>query len=441
MSGNPAGPRQQGAFSGRVVALLVGVGLLSFTAAALVGIYADPQTEGTSGANAFSHSAIGHKAWTGILEELGVPIVLSRAESADKAYFNDGLLVLAQPDNSGEAEAALEQIFETDRVLLVLPKWNGWPGFENRRWIKHLRPRDQAAVQEILDVIDPEATLVRSEEDQAWRGVAWDILPTLGPAQLIQSETISPIVHSDAGVLLGEYGSGDTRIWVLSDPDVINNAGIDEGDNAVFAVAIVAAQLPPGSSVIFDETIHGFALSPDLWQALLSFPLNLAVLQGLCAAAVLVWAAAGRFGAPLPPRPRLQAGKEVLIAITASLFQYAGRLSDILRRYRETTLRDLAHHLHIPRELTRKPDDSGLVHWLNQVGDARGTSQRYSEVNHAVASAINGPGKSVPALLRAAAQLYRWKQEMIYGHRADSDGLRPGPRAGAQDRRRTGRRA
>lgn len=441
MSGAPGSQQNQGAFSGRVVAVLIGIGLLSFTAAAMVGIYADPQTEGTSGANAYSYSAIGHKAWTGMLEELGVPVVLSRAESADKAYYNDGLLVLAQPDSSGEGLAALDQIGDTDRVLVVLPKWDGWPGFENRRWIENLSLRDREDVQGVLEAIDADATLVRSEEDQQLRAVAWDILPTVERPQLIRSETISPIVHSDAGVLLGEYGRGDTTIWVLSDPDVINNAGIDEGDNAEFAIAMIAAQLPAGSSVIFDETIHGFALSPDLWQALLSFPLNLAVLQGLFAAAVVVWAAAGRFGAPLPPRPRLQAGKEVLIANTASLFEYAGRLADILRRYREATLRDLAQHLHIPRELARKPDDSGLIHWLNQVGDARGTTQRYSEVNHAVASVLNGPGNSVPALLRAAAQLHRWKQEMIYGHRADSDGLRPGPGAGAQDRGRTGRRA
>ena len=441
MSINPGSRRHQGAFSGRVVALLIGVGLLSFVAAAMVGIYADPQTEGTSGTNAYSYSAIGHKAWTGMLDELGVPVVLSRAESADKAYYNDGLLVLAQPDNGGDSLAALEQVFETDRMLVVLPKWDGWAGFEKRSWIKNLRLRDRKDVQEVLAAIDADATLVRSEDDQELRAVAWDILPSVERPQLIRSEKISPIVYSDAGVLLGEYDWGDTTVWVLSDPDVINNAGIDEGDNAEFAIAMIAAQLPPGSSVVFDETIHGFALSPDLWQALLSFPLNLAVLQGLFAAAVLVWAAAGRFGAPLPPRPRLQAGKAVLIANTASLFEYAGRLADILRRYRETTLRDLAHHLHIPRELARNPDDSGLIHWLNQVGDARGTTQRYSEVNHVVASVLNGPGNSVPALLRAAAQLHRWKQEMIHGHRADSDGLRPGPGAGTQDRRRTGRRA
>jgi hypothetical protein len=294
-----------------------------------------------------------------------------------------------------------------------------------------------ATVEKILHAIDEDAKLLRSETVQNWQTQDWDLLPSVAEPQLIVSEQVTPIVWSEAGVLLGEFRRDGTTIWVLSDPDVISNSGIDEGDNAAFAVAMVDALLRRSGGAVFDETIHGFTQSPDLWQALLAFPLNLAVLQSLLAVAVLVWAAAGRFGAPLPPRPRLEAGKQVLIANTASLFEYGGDLADILRRYHETSLRDLARHLHIPRDV----EGAALVHWLNEVGDARGTSQRYGQVNAEVTAAVDGPAAPVPAVLRAAARLYRWKQEMIHGHRADPDGLRPGPGAGAQDRGRTGRRA
>ncbi|MGF1594408.1 MAG: DUF4350 domain-containing protein [Kiloniellaceae bacterium] len=450
MSGGPSGGANGspngypggtgGVFSGRAVGLLVAVGLLSFAAAALVGIYADPQTDGAYGGNAYSYSAIGHKAWTEVLGDLGIPVVVSRHDSASRAYYDDGVLVLAQPHHDADGLLALEQAWETDRVLVVLPKWTGWPGYENRRWIKTLRPLDATAVTRALEVIDEDARLVRRDGTETWRSQDWDILPSLENPQLIVSETITPIVYSEAGVLLGEYRTSDTTLWLLADPDVISNSGIDEGDNAAFAVAMVSALLPPGSAVVFDETIHGFTVSPDLWKALLSFPLNLAVLQSLLAVAVLVWATVGRFGAPLPPRPRLQAGKQVLIANTASLFEYAGDVSNILHRYRDTCLRDLARHLHIPPDIPLRHDERALVHWLNQVGDARGTSQRYSEVNRAVTAAIDDSARAVTRTLRAAAQLYRWKQEMIHGHRADPDSLRPGQGAGAQDGRRTGRR-
>ncbi len=424
------------AFSLRAVILLIAAGLMAFTAAALVAIYADPQTEGTYGTNAYSYSAIGHRAWTEILQDLEVPVLLSRNDSAAKAYDGDGLLVLAQPYSSADARESLELMFDTDRVLLVLPRWSGYPGYENRTWINVLRELELKDVEDILHIVDEDASIVRSEETPEWRRIAWDSTPSLGGAQLIKSDTITPIVHSDAGVLLGEYKIGDTTVWVLSDPDIINNSGIDEGDNAVFAVAMVDALLRGGGAAVFDETVHGFTLSPDLWKALLSFPLNLAVLQGLFAAAILVWAAVGRFGAPLPPRPRLKAGKQVLIANTASLFEYAGNLADILRRYHETCLRDLGRHMHIPRDIR----GAALTQWLDQVGGARGTSESYSEVNGAVAAALDGPSIAVPALLRAALRLHRWKQEMIHGHRADPNGLRPGAGAGSQDRGRTGRR-
>lgn len=435
MSASSRGPSGD-AFSLRAVVLLIAAGLMAFTAAALVAIYADPQTEGTYGTNAYSYSAIGHRAWSEILQDLEVPVLLSRNDSAAKAWEGDGLLVLAQPYSSADALESLELMFDTDRVLLVLPRWSGFPGYENRTWIKVLRELELEDVEKILHVVDEDASIVRSEETPEWRRIAWNSEPSLDGAQLIKSDEITPIVHSDAGVLLGEYEIGGTSIWVLSDPDIINNSGIDEGDNAAFAVAMVEALRPAGGAAVFDETVHGFTLSPDLWKALLSFPLNLAVLQGLFAAAILVWAAVGRFGAPLPPRPRLRAGKQVLIANTASLFEYAGNLADILRRYHETCLRDLGRHMHIPRDIR----GAALTQWLDQVGGARGTSESYSEVNGAVAAALGGPSIAVPALLRAALRLHRWKQEMIHGHRADPNGLRPGAGAGSQDRGRTGRR-
>jgi hypothetical protein len=432
MSGMQGG----GVFSQRAVALLCAVGLLCFSAAALVAIYADPQTESTSGANAYSRSAIGHKAWTEILQKLGTPVLLSRGDSALKAYEGDGLLVLAQPDPTEDALTLLETFSDTDRVLLVLPKWRGVPDFQNPRWLRAVAPLDAAAVEEVLHVVDEEAQLVRSEGTPGWKSIAWETLPQLSDPQLIRSDEISPIVYSDDGILLGEYDVWGTKVWVLADPDVINNSGIDEGANAAFAVALVEELLPGGGAAVFDETIHGFALTPDLWKALLSFPLNLAVLQALAAAALLVWAAGGRFGAPLPPRPRLGAGKDILIDNTASLFQYSGRLTDILWRYREACLRDLGRHIHLPRDLDRP----ALVRWLDQVGAARGARQRYSEVDREVTAVLNGPAGAVPQVLRAALHLHRWKQEMVHGHRADPVGLRPDSGAGAQDRGGTGHR-
>ncbi|NIA71812.1 hypothetical protein HBA54_24760 [Pelagibius litoralis] len=425
-----------GAFSFRAVAILIVVGTLCFATATLLAVFSDPQSERTFGANAYSQSAIGYKAWAEILRALETPILISRNASAEKAV-EDNLLIVAQPHVDGDAMEALETMQDTWIVLLVLPKWEGRPDFPNRRWLAEMRLLDPSTPERVLSLVMDESKLQRSEKPQQWRGTDWNIMPSLTEAQLIQSPEITPIVESDDGVLLGEVRRDGTTYWVLSDPDVISNIGIDDGDNAAFAVAMVQALLPPGGTVIFDEAVHGFTTSPDLWRALLTFPLNLAVLQMLAAVGILIWAAAGRFGAPSPAPPRLEAGKRGLIENTANLFEYAGNLPDILRRYHDACLRDLGRHMSIPRDL----DEHDLRRWLDRVGEARGTKLRYSEVNSRAAAASQQLNAPLPHFLRAARRLYRWKQEMIHGHRADPNGLRSDTRAGSQDRGRTGRRA
>lgn len=425
-----------GVFSFRAVAILVVVGILCFAAASLIAVFSDTQSEQTYGANAYSYSAIGHKAWTEILSGSDLPVLISRDASADKAGRRN-LLVVAQPHVDEDALLALETMQDARIVLLVLPKWHGLPDFRNRRWLRDMFPFKESDVEQVLAEVLDEAVVLRHETPQRWRGQDWDIMPTLSDAQLILSTGLEPIVESENGVLLGEVRRFGTTFWILSDPDVIANSGIDDGDNAAFAVALAQTLLPPGGSVIFDEAVHGFTAPPDLWRALLTFPLNLAVLQMLAAAGVLIWAAAGRFGAPLPTQPRLEAGKRGLIENTASLFEYAGNLPDIMRRYHDACLRDLGRHMRLPRDL----EGTALSRWLDQVGEARGTSLRYSQVNSDTAASTQQLNPPLPHFLRAARRLYRWKQEMIHGHRADPNGLRSDSRAGTQDRGRTGRRA
>ncbi|WP_420346682.1 DUF4350 domain-containing protein [Pelagibius sp.] len=425
-----------GTFSFRAVAILVVVGILSFTAAALISVFSDPQSENSYGANAYSHSAIGHKAWVEILRDSKLPVVISRKDSALRAG-RDNLLVIAQPHDSEEAIEVLEEMPEAWTVLFVLPKWEGLPDFRRRTWLADMRLLKTSAVERVLEQVLDEAVVVRSEDPQNWRGFDWDIMPELADPQLILSTALTPVIEGEDGILLGEFQSQGTTYWILSDPDVISNSGIDEGRNAVLAVALAQTLTPGGGTAVFDEAIHGFTSAPDLWRALLTFPLNLAALQMLAAVGVLVWAASGRFGAPKPMPQRLEAGKRGLIENTASLFEYAGDLPDILRRYHDACLRDLARHMNVPRDL----DPPGRTRWLDRVGDARGTSLRYSEVNSEAAASQQQLNPPLPHFLRAARRLYRWKQEMIYGHRADSDGLRPDSRAGPQNRGRPGRRA
>ena len=75
--------------------------------------------------------------------------------------------------------------------------------------------------------------------------------------QLINSSRRRPVVGSDKGMLIGEQRSGARRLWVLADPDVIENYGLGAPANAEFSVALIDALRGADGNVVFDE-MYGF---------------------------------------------------------------------------------------------------------------------------------------------------------------------------------------
>jgi hypothetical protein len=162
---------------------------------------------------------------------------------------------------------------------------------------------------------------------------------------------------------------------------------------------------------------------------LFEFPFVLATLQGVVAVGLLLWATMGRFGAPLPPPPPLQAGKYGLIQNTAKLFDFAGYQAVMVQRYVQALMRDMARQLHAPPGLS----EDATAEWLARIGHARG-------VDFDCAAALRRADdlaryrKSSPAPLAALARdVFRWKQEITDGvsghsrrHRGDSERSRQG---------------
>ena len=74
----------------------------------------------------------------------------------------------------------------------------------------------------------------------------------------------------------------------------------------------------------------------------------LATAQGVLAIALLLWATLGRFGAPEPAPPALEAGKRGLLRNIAKLLDFTGHHEIVVQRYVQETLRDAARQLHAP---------------------------------------------------------------------------------------------
>jgi hypothetical protein len=150
---------------------------------------------------------------------------------------------------------------------------------------------------------------------------------------------------------------------VLSDPDLIANFNLTRGDNSVLAVSLVDYLRGDnsGGKVIFDEFAHGFSERPfHLLGILFQFPFVLVTAQMGLATLLLVWAAMGRFGAPAPLAPPLEAGKRSLIDNATRLLAQSGRIPELSERYFEEMVRDTGRRLRAPAGL----DLPALLAWL-----------------------------------------------------------------------------
>ncbi len=398
---------QPGAFSPRTVLWLIAVGSLCFAGAAYLSIYGG---ESTAGANSYSYSAIGHRAFIETLRRVDIPVVVSGNDSRAKAG-RTALLVLAEPELSDADDRDLAEMLTADTLLLVLPKWRGAPDAARPHWLESAALLPLEEVNAVLRLVLAEAEVRRAGSAPAWNPGALGVAPTLAVPQLVEAPGLEPVVASDQGILVGELRRGRQRLWILSDPDVLSNHGLGRGDNAVLALALVDSLRPRGGAVVLDETIHGFRQDPSIWRAMFEYPFVVATLQAVAAILALIWAATGRFGAPLPAERALKAGKETLLANTASLLQFGGHGPEILRRYREATFREVARRLRAPRHL----GEDALVDWVDRVGEARGLRRRYRDLRREVDAASAAAGRGGAGLLRAARNIYRWKQEIIDG--------------------------
>ncbi len=408
-------------FSTTAVFWLIAVGFIAFAGGTAVSVFG---TASTAGPSAVSTSAIGHRAFAETLRRTEVPVVVSRNDSANKAG-DTALLVVAEPlgrlfteDTIGEllrgepVTVSFPVLFSEPTTLFVLPKRTGGTGAGNSKWLATSGLLPESRVESVLQVLLPGARVLRPDPPPVWLRSGLPHTPTLADPQLVDSSKLRPILGSrNGGLLIGEFERGSQRIWVLSDPDIIANHGLGDGENAQLAHAIVEALRPVGGAVIFDETIHGLRQDQSLWRALFEFPLVVATIQGAAAILVLILAAAARFGAPVPaPRP-LKEGKAALLDNIAGLLQYGGHGPELLRRYFAATRRNVARQLHAPRTV----DGEALDEWIDRAGEARGANANLGDLRRETDAAARAPGAEGAALLTAAQRLHRWKQEIIHG--------------------------
>lgn len=404
----------QSVIAPRTAFWVIAVGTVSFACAMLLTIFSDRLGPGTTaGANAYSRSAIGHRALADTLRHLGIPVVVSRHESAARAA-GGALLIVAEPDPGQSASGAIDDVLAAaDTVLMVLPKWQARRSRTDPRWVEAVSPLPTDTAEGVLRTVLDTGTVVRLPAGPAWQ--AYGLEGAFAPgvdAQLIHSPALKALVATDGGILVGETRSpSGQRIVVVSDPDILSNHGLGRGDNAAIVVALIEELRPPGGPVIFDEVLHGFQRRPSVWQRLFELPLVVPTGLAVIAIAVLLWSTTGRYGAPAPVQAPLRAGKADLIANAADVLAIGGHGREILQRYFAATIRTVGADLNAPRGL----DDRALVRWIDAVGARRGVRHGIAALHRDV-DAVSAAARFDPtAALRIASRLHRWKKEMTDG--------------------------
>lgn len=406
-------------FRRRTVLVLASVATVSFLAFLLALIFQDDLAEVRSvDPNSFSRSALGHEAFVETLRELDVPVIVSRHTTGRK-LADRSVLVLAEPPRPEEDTQQVRDLRSlirgSTRTLLVLPKREGFRSRDDPGWVAstHLVPRHEVA--RVLEILGIDAKVVRPGSTTEWAAAPGiDAVPDLTEPQLLTCEGLRPLVSCREGVLAAfvESARASGRLLVVSDPDLIATHGLGRGDNAAAAVRILERLREGRGVVVFDETLHGFAIERGRMTELFRFPLVLAVLHGLVVVVVLLWAGMGRFGAPAEPPPRFGAGKEALIENTAELLRRGGHAGRMLRRYLDMTVRDVADTLHAPPE-TQTGD---RLRWLQRIGAERGISRSLESVSSEVLVRARERRIDPSRLVATARCVHHWKTEILHGH-------------------------
>jgi len=417
-------------FSRTATMALIGIGVSAFFGAIIIYVFADlfnPQAQ--VGANFYSDSAIGHAAAVELLQDLDLNIFVSRRDPTldeaatgkedrrdqEMSYGAGDVLVMAEPiyrhlDDEFIATASIGRV-----VLLILPKRFGIRSQIQPRWIEIEGVASTNLPQNILQLFVDSGEILRPEEPQTWQSHALPgLIPELVEPQLFQADNVTPLIESDDGILLGRIDGTDTTLYVLSDPDLMSNHGLGDGNNAVIFVNLME-EIAGTGTIRWDETRHGFAISETLWRGAFEPPFLPISLTVVFAAIILLLVTTYRFGSPLPAPEVRSRGKSALVGALADLLSLQKHHGELMRRYLTYGLRDAVMRMNAPSRMS----ELQAIHWIVDIGVTRGMSRDQAETPLLIFEALQGQKqiKDPGRLTRLVKNFYDWKMELLDGSR------------------------
>ncbi|WP_372782835.1 DUF4350 domain-containing protein [Phenylobacterium sp.] len=404
----PAGPPQ--AFSPRTILALVIVGLMSFSALAVLAAYA-PELRGATdpAAHALSASAVGFKGVTVMLKAEGAPVVISR--TSPRGRRPDPALLVLTPTIETSAKD-LAPFANQPSMLIVLPKWLAepqplHPGFVDKAGISE----NSNHATQMLSAYSP-ATEVghrtgRSRPSLYGAGAVFAPgtflrLDAIDGLQTISGSGWEPMLVDEQGSVVLARSKKHFEVVVLADPDLLNNQGLAGLGNARAGMAILNT-LRDESGLRFDVTLNGYARGRGIGRMMLEPPWLAATLCGVAAALLMGLHGLARFGPTLARGRAIALGKRALVDNSAGLVRMAGREAELAPAYAALT-KTMVGKVAGGGERTAAGGDN--ERWLTELARQRGAAAP------ADLTAQAERAKTADDLLAVGRSLYHWRLEI-----------------------------
>jgi len=396
-------PQSSSPFRTRTVLLLIAAGLVLMLGFLLVSGYGDRVDRQRSNIpSPTSRFATGFRALSDLVEKSGGTVTLS----GDAAARPDKGLIIFTPSlrtEPAELEAALKEAAgENAPVLIVLPKW--WTQPQKRHPTREERHSQFLSVSyknEVLLAPIVKVKVGRLTDTKLKYPAGLALRPFVTPRQVqsIHSDKIHPLITApDGSAVLAEVK--DKHIYILADPDLLNNLGMAERQNAFAAIALLTALDPdnPGT-IVFDTMLPYGAGGRNLIQLMFEPPflgVTIALFIAALLAGIATWA---RFGPPRREPRGVAFGKRALIENIVGLARRAQRVREGGDAYTDSVRDWAARRLALPRTLQGEALDAHL--------DSLRTTTPYAAWVDRVRNA-----KTEAELLHAAQKLDDWRKEV-----------------------------
>ena len=327
----------ESAFHGRTMLLVTGIGILAFIATLVLGAYAPDLRSGhDGGAHALSNAATGFSGLVRLAEATGRNPSIIRSEQ-DLASED---LAVVTPEDSATNLGKVLDARSSRTTLIVLPKWETTGDPVHAGWVRVIGLFPSIVPQGVLA---PRIALKIAQSRSSHEPLSNVALAApadmhfLAPAivQTMSGSSIKPLITTRSGaIILAKVA--DRPLYVLSDPDLINNHGMGNEQQARSALAMLDFLNSTGAkSVLFDVTANGLGRSRSPLKLAFDAPFLGVTLIIFAAMLLAAWQALVRFG-PITKRERAIAfGKAALVDNSAALIRKAGREPHLGSRYVE----------------------------------------------------------------------------------------------------------